>query len=166
LVGNNRIGKFKEDKTMTPEQRLEELGIELPSAPAPVASYVRTIRQGDCIYVSGQLPLKSGELVAVGKVGDAVSLENGAEAARQCAINAISALKAEVGELSRITRIIRVTGFVASDPSFTSQPQVVNGASDLFVSVFGEIGRHTRSAVGVASLPLDAPVEVEVIAGI
>lgn len=151
---------------MTPEQRLEELGIELPSAPAPVASYVRTVRHGDCIYVSGQLPLLDGELVAAGKVGDAVSLENGTEAARQCAINAISALKDEIGELSRITRIIKITGFVASDPSFSSQPQVINGASDLFVSVFGEIGRHARSAVGVASLPLDASVEVEVIAGI
>lgn len=149
---------------MTVERRLEELGIELPVASAPVASYVRSVRHGNSVYVSGQLPLVNGEIRTVGKLGAGVSIEEGLDAARQCAINAISALKSEVGDLGRISRIVKITGFVASDPGFTAQPQVVNGASELFLLVFGENGRHARSAVGVAALPLDAPVEIELIA--
>lgn len=151
---------------MNPEERLKELKIELPEAAPALASYVRTVRYGNFVYVSGQLPLVEGKLLQSGKVGSSVSADEAVVAARQCAINAIAALKSEIGDLSAVSRIIKITGFVASDPSFTGQPLVVNGASDLFVDVFGENGRHARSAVGVASLPLDAPVEVEVIAAI
>lgn len=149
---------------MLPEKRLEELGIELPAATAPVASYVRSVRSGDFVYVSGQLPLINGVIATPGKVGSEVTLEQGFDAAKQCAINAIAALKAEVGDLGRVSRIVKLTGFVSCAPQFTAQPQVVNGASELFLMVFGESGRHARSAVGVSSLPLDAPVEVELIA--
>lgn len=151
---------------MNPEERLKELKIELPEAAPALASYVRTVRYGNFVYVSGQLPLVEGKLLQSGKVGSSVSADEAVVAARQCAINAIAALKSEIGDLSAVSRIVKITGFVASDPSFTGQPLVVNGASDLFVDVFGDNGRHARSAVGVASLPLDAPVEVEVIAAI
>ena len=151
---------------MNPEERLKELQIELPEATPALASYLRTVRNGDIVYVSGQLPIVAGNLIHIGKVGGTVSAEDAASAARQCAINSIAALKSELGDLSKVSRIIKITGFVASDPSFTGQPQVVNGASDLFVDVFGEIGRHARSAVGVASLPFDAPVEVELIVAV
>lgn len=151
---------------MSVEKRLEELGIELPEAIISLASYVRTVRYKDLIFVSGQLPLKNGEITNTGKVGAEVSVEMAVEAAKLCAINAIAALKVELGDLDRISHILKLTGFVACDPSFTAQPQVVNGASDLFLSIFGDKGRHSRSAVGVASLPLNAPVEVELIVGI
>lgn len=151
---------------MQPEKRLEELGIELPSATAPVASYVRSVRCGEFVYVSGQLPLINGAIISPGKVGEAVSLEQGIDAARQCAVNVIAALKAEVGDLGKISRIVKLVGFVSCTPDFTAQSQVVNGASELFLLVFGEAGRHARSAVGVASLPLDAPVEIELIAAV
>ncbi|MES9536892.1 RidA family protein [Spirillospora sp. NPDC049024] len=148
----------------TPEERIRELGIELPEVVPPVASYVPTARTGSLVYTAGQIPLVKGELGATGKVGAEVSAEEAARQARICALNAIAALKAEVGELSRVVRIVKVVGFVASAPDFTGQPQVINGASDLLAEVFGDAGRHARSAVGVAVLPRDVPVEVELIA--
>jgi enamine deaminase RidA (YjgF/YER057c/UK114 family) len=149
---------------MTPEERLAELGEPVPEVQAPVAAYVPTVRSGSQVYVSGQIPRRDGQLMYTGKVGGEVTLERAVECARQCALNAIGALKAEVGELSAVTRIVKVVGFVASDPGFTDQPQVINGASELFLAAFGDAGRHARSAVGVAALPLDVPVEVELIA--
>ncbi|MFC4054439.1 RidA family protein [Actinomadura syzygii] len=148
----------------TPEERLRELGIELPDVVPPVASYVPTARTGSLVYTSGQVPVVKGEVHVTGKVGAEVAADEAAGQARICALNAIAALKAEVGELSRVRRIVKVVGFVASAPDFSGQPQVVNGASDLLVEVFGDAGRHARSAVGVAALPLNVPVEVELIA--
>lgn len=148
---------------MTPEDRLGELGLELPEVVAPVAVYVPAVRTGQHVYTSGQLPLRSGALLASGKVGSDVTPEDAYECARQCALNAVAAIRAEVGELSAVTRVVKVVGFVASAAGFTGQPQVVNGASELLGAVFGDAGRHARSAVGVAVLPLDAPVEVEVV---
>jgi enamine deaminase RidA (YjgF/YER057c/UK114 family) len=148
----------------TPEERVAELGLELPPVVRPVASYVPTVRTGSLVYTAGQVPLKGGELLASGKVGAEVSPEQAAELAKVCALNVIAALKAEVGELSRVVRVVKVVGFVASAPDFYGQPQVINGASDLFGAVFGDAGAHARSAVGVAVLPLNSPVEVEAIA--
>jgi enamine deaminase RidA (YjgF/YER057c/UK114 family) len=148
----------------TPEERLAELGLELPPVVTPLASYVPTVRTGSLVYTAGQLPIAGGELAATGKVGAEITAERAADLARICALNVIAALKAEVGELSRIARIVKVVGFVASAPDFHGQPQVVNGASDLLGAVFGDAGRHARSAVGVAVLPRNAPVEVEAIA--
>ena len=148
----------------TPEERMRELGIELPGVNPPVASYVPTARTGSLVYTAGQVPMVKGELGATGKVGAEISPEEAARQARICALNAIAALKAEVGELSRVVRIVKVVGFVASAPDFYGQPQVVNGASDLLAEVFGDAGKHARSAVGVAVLPHDVPVEVELIA--
>jgi enamine deaminase RidA (YjgF/YER057c/UK114 family) len=148
----------------TPEERVAELGLELPPVVRPVASYVPTMRTGSLVYTAGQVPLKDGELLAAGKVGAEISPEQAAELAKVCALNVIAALKAEVGELSRVVRIVKVVGFVASAPDFYGQPQVINGASDLFGAVFGNAGAHARSAVGVAVLPLNSPVEVEAIA--
>ncbi|MEU8173527.1 RidA family protein [Microbispora hainanensis] len=148
----------------TPEERLAELGLTLPEVVPPLAAYVPAVRTGDHVYTSGQLPLVKGELGVTGKVGAEVSAEEAKEQARICAVNALAAIKALVGDLSEVVRIVKVVGFVASAPGFTGQPQVVNGASELLGEVFGEAGKHARSAVGVAVLPLDAPVEVEVIA--
>ena len=147
----------------TPEERIAELGLELPEVVTPLASYVPAARTGSLVYTSGQVPIVKGELVGTGKVGAEVSPERAAELARICALNAIAALKAEVGELSRVVRIVKVVGFVASAPDFGGQPQVINGASEFLIEVFGEDGRHARSAIGVAELPLNAPVEVEMI---
>ncbi|WP_169980816.1 RidA family protein [Microbispora sp. H10836] len=148
----------------TPEERLAELGLTLPEVVPPLAAYVPAVRTGDYVYTSGQLPLVNGELGVAGKVGAEVSAEEAKEQARICAVNALAAIKALVGDLSQVVRIVKVAGFVASAPGFTGQPQVLNGASELLGEVFGEAGRHARSAVGVAVLPLDAAVEVEVIA--
>jgi enamine deaminase RidA (YjgF/YER057c/UK114 family) len=145
----------------TPEERLAELGLAVPEVARPVASYVPALRSGDHVFTSGQLPMREGQLLATGKVGGSVTPEQALECARQCALNALAAVRAEVGDLSAVKRIVKVVAFVASTPEFTGQPAVANGASDLFGEVFGEIGRHARSAVGVAVLPLDAPVEVE-----
>jgi enamine deaminase RidA (YjgF/YER057c/UK114 family) len=148
----------------SPEQRLEELGITLPEPVKPVAAYVSTVRSGDMVYVSGQVPLVDGKPSHTGRLGsDGLSVEEGAAAARHCAINVIAALKAELGDLSRIRRVVKLTGFVASAPDFYDQPKVVNGASELIVEVFGDAGKHARSAVGLAALPLGVPVEVEAI---
>jgi enamine deaminase RidA (YjgF/YER057c/UK114 family) len=148
---------------MSPEQRLESLGLRVPEVVAPVAAYVPAVRTGAYVYTSGQLPMVSGSLVATGKVGREVTPEAAKDLARTCALNALAAVKSQIGDLSRVVRVVKVVGFVASAPEFTGQPGVVNGASELFGEVFGEAGQHARSAVGVAVLPLDAPVEVELI---
>ena len=147
-----------------PEARLRELGYELPAVPEPAGAYVPAARAGTLIFTAGQIPLEEGELRRTGKVGDAVSLEEARQAARICALNALAAAAAEAGGLNNIRRIVKVTGFVASAPNFNDQPQVINGASELIGEVFGEAGLHARSAVGVAELPLDVPVEVELVA--
>ena len=147
-----------------PEARLRDLGLELPAIPEPAGAYVPATRAGSLLFTAGQLPFEDGELQKTGKVGDTVSAEEAYEAARLCALNALAAAAAEAGGLNRIRRIVKVTGFVASAPGFNSQPQVINGASELIGELFGEAGLHARSAVGVAELPLDTPVEVELVA--
>ncbi|HEX9064728.1 MAG TPA: RidA family protein, partial [Streptosporangiaceae bacterium] len=148
----------------SPEQRLAALGLSLPAVTTPLAAYVPALRTGNLVYTAGQLPLAEGQLLAAGKVGDQVSATEAAALARTCALNALAAAASVAGGLSAIRRIVKVTGFVASAPGFTGQPQVINGASELLLEVFGDAGRHARSAVGVAVLPMDAPVEVELIA--
>lgn len=144
--------------------RLKELNIELPQAAAPVANYVGWVRAGNLIFTAGQIPLKDGKPVCTGKVGADVSIEEAEEAARLCAINAIAQAAAALdGDLDRIVRVVKLTGFVNANNDFTQHPQVVNGASGLMVEVFGEAGRHARSAVGSSSLPLDVTVEVEAV---
>jgi len=148
------------------EQRLAELGIEVPEMAAPVANYLPAVQSGNYIYTSGQLPFIAGALPATGKVGTGaglVSPDDAADLARQCALNALAAVKALTGTLDDVVRVVKVVGFVASDPSFTGQPGVINGASNVLGDVFGPAGVHARSAVGVAVLPLDSPVEVELI---
>lgn len=142
--------------------RLAELGIELPPTAAPLAAYVPAVRTGNLVYTSGQLPMQGGKLARAGKVGADVSPEDGYALARVCALNALAAVDALVG-LDAVTRVVKVVGFVASAPNFNGQPAVVNGASELLGEVFGDAGAHARSAVGVSELPLDAPVEVELI---
>ncbi|WP_080793101.1 RidA family protein [Corynebacterium pacaense] len=143
-------------------QRMAELGIVLPTVAAPVAAYIPAIRTGNQVWTSGQLPFADGRLPATGKVGSAITAEDAATYARTAALNALAAIDALVG-IDKVTRVLKVVGFVASDPDFGGQPTVINGASNLMVEVFGESGAHARSAVGVAVLPLDSPVEVEVI---
>jgi enamine deaminase RidA (YjgF/YER057c/UK114 family) len=143
--------------------RLAQLGLTLPQVAAPLAAYVPAVQSGNLVFVSGQLPLVDGKLQLTGKVGAEVTAEQGAEAARTCALNALAAIEALIG-LGRLVKIVKVTGYVASAPGFTGQPAVINGASDLLGDVLGEQGRHARVAVGVAELPRGAPVEVEVIA--
>jgi enamine deaminase RidA (YjgF/YER057c/UK114 family) len=147
----------------TPEERLAELGLTVPEVAKPVAAYVPAVRTGNYIFTSGQLPMRDGQLIATGKVGGEVTAEEAVDCARQCALNAIAAVRAEIGDLSSIKRIVKVVAFVASTPDFTGQPGVANGASELFGEVFGDAGQHARSAVGVPVLPLDAPVEVELL---
>jgi enamine deaminase RidA (YjgF/YER057c/UK114 family) len=150
----------------TRQARLAELGLVLPPVAAPVAAYMPAVRTGSYVYTAGQLPLAEGKLLATGKVGAEVSAEEAARLARTCALNGLAAVASVAGGLAAIRRVVKVTGFVASSPGFTGQPQVLNGASELLLDVLGEAGRHARSAVGVAELPLDAPVEVELIAEI
>jgi enamine deaminase RidA (YjgF/YER057c/UK114 family) len=145
-----------------PKERLAELGLTLPAVTPPVAAYVPAVQTGNYVYVSGQLPLVDGALPVTGKVGAEVSPEAAKELAARCALNGLAAIDALVG-LDRVVRVVKVVGFVASAPGFTGQPAVINGASELLGSVFGEAGAHARSAVGVAELPLGAPVEVEMI---
>ena len=147
----------------TPEERLAELGLSVPEVPKPVAAYIPALRSGHHVFTSGQLPMRDGQLMLTGKVGGEVSQEEAVECARQCGLNALAAVRAEVGDLSAIKRIVKVVAFIASTPDFTAQPQVANGVSELLGEVFGDAGRHARSAVGVPVLPLDAPVEVELI---
>ncbi|WP_277102179.1 RidA family protein [Corynebacterium vitaeruminis] len=146
----------------TNTERLAELGIELPAVAAPVAAYVPAVKVGNQVWTSGQLPFVEGKLPATGKVGDAVSPEDAQAYARQAALNALAAVDALVG-IDNVTRVLKVVGFVASAEGFGGQPAVLNGASNLMGDVFGEAGAHARSAVGVAELPLDAPVEVEIV---
>ena len=147
----------------TPEEKLATMGLTVPEVARPVASYVPAVRSGGHVFTSGQLPMRDGQLLATGKVGGAVTPELALECARQCALNALAAVRAEVGELSAVRRIVKVVAFVASTPDFTGQPGVANGASQQLGDVFGDLGQHARSAVGVPVLPLDAPVEVELI---
>lgn len=144
-----------------PTRRLAAMGVELPDAPAPAASYVGHVVTGSLLQTAGQLPLVEGELLATGRVGDAVDLASAQRCARQCAINVLAQIRASGYELEAVRRVVKLTVFVASTVDFTEQHLVANGASDLFGEVFGEVGRHARSAVGVAVLPLDSPVEVE-----
>ena len=149
------------------EERLAGLGLSVPEVAAPVAAYVPAVVTGNYVYTSGQLPFIKGELPAVGKVGDGAGLVSAEEAkklAATAAVNALAAVKSVIGDLDRITRVVKVVGFVASDPAFTGQPGVINGASELLGQVLGDAGAHARSAVGVAVLPMDSPVEVELIA--
>jgi enamine deaminase RidA (YjgF/YER057c/UK114 family) len=149
---------------VSPAERLAALGLTLPPVAAPGGAYVPAVRAGQFVYTAGQIPTVDGKLLAVGKVGGEVGTSDAAGLARICALNALAAAAAAAGGLGAIRRIVKVVGFVASAPGFNAQPQVINGASELLIEVFGEDGRHARSAVGVAELPLDAPVEVELIA--
>ena len=143
-----------------PEERLAELGLSVPDVAKPVAAYVPAVRSGNHVFTSGQLPMRSGELIATGKVGGSVTPEQAVECAQQCALNALAAIRAEV-PLDQVVKVVKVVVFVASTSDFTGQPAVANGVSELLGDVFGDAGKHARSAVGVAVLPLDAPVEVE-----
>jgi enamine deaminase RidA (YjgF/YER057c/UK114 family) len=147
----------------SPEERLTELGLSVPEVAKPVAAYVPAVRTGNHIYTSGQLPMRSGELITTGKVGAGVSPEEAYACAQQCALNALAAVRSLVGELSAVVRVVKVVVFVASAADFTGQAGVANGASELIGQVFADAGSHARSAVGVAVLPLDAPVEVELV---
>jgi enamine deaminase RidA (YjgF/YER057c/UK114 family) len=148
----------------SPEQRLAALGLTLPVVTPPLAAYVPAVRSGNLVYTAGQVPIVDGQLLATGKVGTQIGTQEAAALARTCALNALAAVVSVTGRLGAVKRIVKVTAFVASAPDFTGQPQVANGASELLIEIFGEAGRHARSAVGMAALPLDAPVEVELIA--
>jgi enamine deaminase RidA (YjgF/YER057c/UK114 family) len=144
-----------------PEANLARLGLVLPTPAKPVAAYIPARRSGSLLFISGQIPVRDGAMLATGRVPDVVSLEKARECARQCALNGLAAAKAELGSLSRIARVVRVGCFVACEDGFGDQPKVANGASELLVEVFGEAGRHARAAVGTNALPLNVPVEVE-----
>ena len=148
---------------MTPEDKLKELGIELPEAPKPLGAYVPCVQTGNIVFLSGILPLREGKLLRTGRVGESLSVDEAREDARTAAINALAVLKTQIGSLSRVKRCIKITGYVASASDFTEQPKVLNAASDLIFDIFGDAGRHSRSAVGVAVLPLNSPLEIEFI---
>ena len=148
---------------MSYDDKLVELGLTLPVAPKPVATYVPAVRVGDLLFLSGVLPSRDGQLVMTGKLGDTLSIEQGMEASKISVLNALAIVKSEVGSLEHIKRIVKMVGHIASAPGFTGQPEVLNGASDLLVAVFGDRGRHARVAVGAAELPRQAPVEIELI---
>jgi len=148
---------------MSHEEKLKELGLSLPEAPKPVANYVPVVRVGDLLFLSGVLPSRDGQLVMTGKLGAGLSIEQGRQAAQLAVLNALAIVQAEVGSLNRVQQIVKMVGHIASADGFTDQPQVLNGASDLLVSVFGEKGQHARVAVGAAELPRQAPVEIELI---
>ncbi|MEP6479872.1 MAG: RidA family protein [Rhodoglobus sp.] len=147
----------------TLDDRLAELGIEIPEVAKPVAAYIPAVVTGNLVFTAGQLPFVAGALPETGKVGDTVSEASAVDLARTCVLNGLAAAKSAIGSLDRITRVVKVVGFVASAPSFTGQPAVINGASILLGEIFGPAGAHARSAVGVAVLPLDAPVEIEFV---
>jgi enamine deaminase RidA (YjgF/YER057c/UK114 family) len=151
---------------MSYESKLKALGLDLPPPPQPVATYIPAVRAGDLLFLSGVLPMRDGQLTFSGKLGRDLTVEEGMEAAKLCLLNALAIAKQELGNLDRISRIVKVVGHVASAEGFVQQPQVLNGASDLLVAVFGEAGRHARVAVGAAELPRNAPVEIEVILSI
>lgn len=144
-------------------EKLKELGVTLPEPAAPLASYVPSVRSGNMVYISGQLPSIKGELIHSGKVGLMIDIEAAQESARLCVINGLAALKKEIGDLNKVKRIVKLTGFVNSEKDFHQQPAVINGGSDLLLAVFGDAGKHARSAVGVSELPRNAPVEIEMI---
>lgn len=146
-----------------PEAVLADLGLSVPEVASPVAAYIPAVRAGDLVFTSGQLPIREGELLAAGRVGDGLGLAEGQVCAQWCALNALAAIKAEIGDLGLVKRIVKVVVYVASDSFFTEQALVANGASELLGRVFGDAGRHVRSAVGVSALPLGAPVEVELV---
>ena len=148
---------------MSANQRISELGIVLPQVATPAGAYVPAVVSGNLVFTAGQIPLIDGKLAATGKVGKDLTAEQAKDIARICALNAVAAVKSVIGDLDRVKKVVKVVGFVSSDPSFSQQPAVVNGASELLEQIFGEKGIHARSAVGVAVLPLDAPVEVELI---
>lgn len=148
---------------MSANQRISELGIILPQVATPAGAYVPAVVSGNLVFTAGQIPLVDGKLAATGKVGRDLTAEQAKDIARICALNAVAAVKSVIGDLDRVKKVVKVVGFVSSDPSFSQQPAVVNGASELLEQIFGEKGIHARSAVGVAVLPLDAPVEVELI---
>jgi enamine deaminase RidA (YjgF/YER057c/UK114 family) len=145
------------------EEKLRELGLTLPAPPKPVANYVPAVRVGDLLFLSGVLPSRDGQLIVTGKLGESLTVEQGMEAARVAVLNGLSIIRSQAGSLDRVKQIVKMVGYIASAPGFTDQPQVLNGASDLLVSVFGEAGRHARVAVGAAELPRQAPVEIELI---
>ena len=147
----------------SPEARLQALGITLPPAPTPVASYVPTVRTGDLVFISGQGPVVGGKATVTGKLGAGISEKQGYEIARGAALNALAALRAEIGSLDRVRRVVKLVGWVNSAPGFTRQPWVINGASDVLVEIFGDAGRHARSAVSANELPLDIPLEIDFI---
>lgn len=148
---------------MSVNARLAELGISIPEVVPPVAAYVPAVVTGRYVYTSGQLPMRDGSMIAEGLVGSDVDPEVAKDCARQSAINALAAAQSVIGSLDRVTRVVKVVGFVASAPGFTGQPAVINGASEVLLEIFGDAGRHARSAVGVAALPINAPVEVEMV---
>lgn len=148
---------------MSYESKLSELGLTLPAPPQPVANYVPVVRTGNLLFLSGVLPSRDGRLIMTGKLGENLTVEQGIEAARAAMLNGLSIVRSEAGSLDRVTRIVKMVGYIASAPGFIDQPQVLNGASDLLVSLFGEAGRHARVAVGAAELPRRSPVEIELI---
>lgn len=145
------------------EDKLKDLGLDLPEAPKPVATYIPAVRAGDLLFLSGVLPMRNGQLAFVGKLGRELTVEQGTEAAKVALLNALAIAKQELGSLEQIVRVVKVVGHVASAEGFTDQPQVLNGASDLLVAIFGEVGRHARVAIGAAELPRRAAVEIEII---
>ena len=148
---------------MSVETNLAALGLELPEVATPAGAYVPAVISGNLVFTAGQIPLVDGKLMAEGRLGAEITAEQGKEIAQRCALNAIAAVKSVLGDLERVKKVVKVVGFVASTPEFTAQPGVVNGASELFQAAFGDVGIHARSAVGVAVLPLNSPVEVELI---
>jgi enamine deaminase RidA (YjgF/YER057c/UK114 family) len=148
---------------MSYEAKLKELGLTLPAPPKPVANYIPVVRAGDLLFLSGVLPSRDGQLIMTGKLGQDLSIEQGMESAKAAIVNALAIVRAEAGSLDRVKRVVKMVGHIASAPGFTDQPQVLNGASDLLVHIFGEAGRHARVAVGAAELPRRAPVEIELI---
>ena len=148
---------------MSYEAKLSDLGLTLPASPQPVANYVPVVRTGNLLFLSGVLPSRDGQLVMTGKLGENLTVEQGVEAARVAVLNGLSIVRSEAGSLNQVKQIVKMVGYIASAPGFTDQPQVLNGASDLLVAVFGEAGRHARVAVGAAELPRMAPIEIEII---
>ncbi|HEX9757033.1 MAG TPA: RidA family protein [Nitrospiria bacterium] len=148
---------------MSVEAKLKELGISLPPAPRPVAAYVPAVKSGNLLFLSGVIPFVNGKMTHVGKLGKEISTEDGYEAARISLLNALAIIKSELGSLDQVKQIVKLTGYVASSPGFTQQPQVINGASDLLIKLFGEKGLHARVSVGVAELPLGASIEIELV---
>jgi len=148
---------------MSPEDKLKELGIELPEAPSPLGSYVPVIRTGNLVFLSGILPFVDGNLLRQGKVGEDITIDDAREDAKRVVMNALAVLRSHIGSLNTVKRCIKITGYIASSPDFTEQPKVLNAASDLLYDIFGEAGRHARAAIGVTVLPLNAPVEIEFI---